>query len=175
MDAIGVGQQLGQLQPVGVVVENDPDDVDAPTRLEARLTEMLERHHLVGLGPTDDPEDSVLAAEGVGDRRLTYPPPHADPGMLLDALGKAVDEHCPQSPPPYDDVDVVDFAKLGQQVATATALATALVATGTPPVFDRNAPLATYEDALALLAITSAARADFCQGADSRTSFPGVL
>jgi len=62
---------------------------------------------------------------------------------------------------PYDDVDVVDFAKLDQQVATATALATALVATDTPPVFEPNAPLATYEDALALLAITSAARADF--------------
>ena len=62
---------------------------------------------------------------------------------------------------PYDDVDVVDFAKLDQQVATATALAVALVATDTPPVFEPNAPLATYEDALALLAITSAARADF--------------
>ncbi len=61
---------------------------------------MLERHHLGGLGPEGDPEDSVLAAEGVGDRRLTYPPPHADPGTLLDALGKAVDEQSPQSPHP---------------------------------------------------------------------------
>jgi Zn-dependent M28 family amino/carboxypeptidase len=62
---------------------------------------------------------------------------------------------------PYDDVDVVDFAKLDQQIVTATALATDLVATNTPPVFDPAAPLATYEDAQTMLEVTTAARPHF--------------
>ena len=62
---------------------------------------------------------------------------------------------------PYDDVDVVDFAKLDQQIVTATALATDLVATDTPPVFDPAAPLTTYEDAQTMLEVTTAARPHF--------------
>ena len=53
---------------------------------------MLERHHLVGLGAERDSKQSVLTAEDVGDRGLADPPPYADPGVLLDALGQVVDE-----------------------------------------------------------------------------------
>jgi hypothetical protein len=62
---------------------------------------------------------------------------------------------------PYDDIDVVDFAKLDQQTATATALATELVATDTPPALDPNAPLTTYDDAVTMLTVTSTSRPDF--------------
>jgi Zn-dependent M28 family amino/carboxypeptidase len=60
-----------------------------------------------------------------------------------------------------DDVDVVDFTKLDQQIVTATALLGDLAATDTPPVFDPTAPLTTYEDALTMLDVTTASRPDF--------------
>ncbi len=83
-EAVGVGEQLGELVPVGVVVEQHPDHVGAPLGAEVRRTEVLERHHLVGLGAERDPEQLVLAAEDVRDRGLADPPPGADPGVLLD-------------------------------------------------------------------------------------------
>ena len=52
-----------------------------------------------------------------------------------------------------DGLDVVDFGKLDQQILTATALATDLVATDDPPVFDPDAPATTFADAAALYAL----------------------
>ena len=60
-----------------------------------------------------------------------------------------------------DDVTAVDFDKLDQQVATATALLADLASTDAVPVFDPAAPVATYDDALALLSIAEPAEADF--------------
>ena len=60
-----------------------------------------------------------------------------------------------------DDVTAVDFVKLDQQVVTATALLADIASTDTVPVFDPTAPVATYDDALALLAIAAPAQADF--------------
>ena len=60
-----------------------------------------------------------------------------------------------------DDVTAVDFDKLDQQVATATALLADLASTDAVPVFDPTAPVATYDDALALLAIAEPAQGDF--------------
>jgi hypothetical protein len=60
-----------------------------------------------------------------------------------------------------DDIDVVDFAKLDQQVATAEALSRDLIATDTPPVFDPDAPTSSYEDAAELLELVAAAEPDF--------------
>jgi hypothetical protein len=60
-----------------------------------------------------------------------------------------------------DDIDVVDFAKLDQQIATAEALMRDLIATDTPPVLDPDAPTSTYEDAAELLEIAAAAEPDF--------------
>jgi Peptidase family M28 len=60
-----------------------------------------------------------------------------------------------------DDVGVVDFAKLDQQIVTATALLGDLAATDIPPVFDPTAPLTTYEDALAMLDVVTSARPHF--------------
>ena len=60
-----------------------------------------------------------------------------------------------------DDVTAVDFDKLDQQVATATALLADLASTDAVPVFNPAAPVATYDDALALLAIAEPAQGDF--------------
>ncbi len=60
-----------------------------------------------------------------------------------------------------DDLTAVNFDKLDQQVLTATALVTDLASTDTVPVFDPAAPVATYDDALALLAIVEPAGGDF--------------
>lgn len=46
-----------------------------------------------------------------------------------------------------DDLSVVDFDKLGQQIATAQALTRTLVSTDDVPVFDPVAPAATFSDA----------------------------
>ena len=55
----------------------------------------------------------------------------------------------------------MDFDKLDQQVATATALLADLASTDAVPVFNPAAPVATYDDALALLAIAEPAQGDF--------------
>ncbi len=60
-----------------------------------------------------------------------------------------------------DDVTAVNFDKLDQQVVTATALLADLASTDAVPVFDAAAPVATYDDAVALLAIAEPAQADF--------------
>ena len=86
LEAERVGQQLGQLVPVGVVVDDHADDVAAPLALEVRRAEVLERQHLLGLGAEGDPVELVLTAEQVAHRRLPDPPPHPDPRRLLVAL-----------------------------------------------------------------------------------------
>jgi hypothetical protein len=60
-----------------------------------------------------------------------------------------------------DDVTAVDFDKLDQQIATATALLTDLASTDAVPVFDPATPVATYDDAVTLLAIAETSQADF--------------
>jgi hypothetical protein len=60
-----------------------------------------------------------------------------------------------------DDVTAVDFDKLDQQTATATALLTDLASTDAVPVFDPATPVATYDDAVTLLAIAETSQADF--------------
>jgi hypothetical protein len=60
-----------------------------------------------------------------------------------------------------DDVAVVDFDKLEQQILTAEALARDLVATDAVPSFDGDAPVATYDDAVSMRAVVSEAQPDF--------------
>jgi Zn-dependent M28 family amino/carboxypeptidase len=60
-----------------------------------------------------------------------------------------------------DDLGAVDFGKLDQQIVTATALAQAMIATETAPVFNANAPASTFNDAVSMLAVTSGAQQDF--------------
>ena len=60
-----------------------------------------------------------------------------------------------------DDVDAVDFDKLDLQIGTATKLITGLLMTETPPVFDSTAPQSTYEDAIQMLMLVTAAQPDF--------------
>lgn len=72
---------------------------------------------------------------------------------------------------PSDDVDVVDFAKLDQQIVTAAALLRDLVATETPPQFDAMAPLATFDDAVTMLEVMREARPYFSRfGADGQAA-----
>jgi Zn-dependent M28 family amino/carboxypeptidase len=59
-----------------------------------------------------------------------------------------------------DDVKHTNFAKLDQQLLTATALVRDLVATDTPPVFTA-APSSSYVDAVSMLKIMKNAEADF--------------
>jgi hypothetical protein len=60
-----------------------------------------------------------------------------------------------------DEVSVVDFPKLEQEVATAEALTRDLMNTKKPPVYNSKAPAATYADAVALLYSVSHAQPDF--------------
>jgi Zn-dependent M28 family amino/carboxypeptidase len=60
-----------------------------------------------------------------------------------------------------DDIAAVDFAKLDQQIATALALATELVATDDVPQMVVDAPVATYQDAVAMLDVALVGQADF--------------
>jgi hypothetical protein len=59
-----------------------------------------------------------------------------------------------------DDIDIVNFDKLEEQVATATALVDHLVTSDTPPRLDPAAPLSSYGDAVALLALVERAEPD---------------
>ena len=59
-----------------------------------------------------------------------------------------------------DETDVVDFAKLDEQVLAGTALVRELTTTDTPPHFDPTAPLMVFDDAVALLAVTQQSEAD---------------
>ena len=116
LQAEGVGQQLGQLVPVGVVVEDETDDVAAPLALEVRRAQVFERQHLIGLGAERDPEQPVLAAEHVGHRGLADSPAHARPGRLLVALREALED----SPQPLDPRER-DVRAVGHQTESATA------------------------------------------------------
>ena len=59
-----------------------------------------------------------------------------------------------------DDVTIVDFDKLDQQVLTSSALAETLVSTDEPPVFDAAAPATSYEDAVSMLGLVTKAEVD---------------
>jgi hypothetical protein len=59
-----------------------------------------------------------------------------------------------------DDISIVDFDKLDQQILTATALATDMASTDTPPVFDATAPGTNYDDASAMLNLVTNAVVD---------------
>ena len=60
-----------------------------------------------------------------------------------------------------DDLSVVDFPKLEQQIALADALTHDLAAAEVAPSFDLGAPLATYDDALSMQQLLVPAEADF--------------
>ncbi len=59
-----------------------------------------------------------------------------------------------------DDVSIVDFDKLDQQILTSTALAETLVSTDVPPAFDGAAPATSYEDAVSMLGLVTKAEVD---------------
>ncbi len=59
-----------------------------------------------------------------------------------------------------DDTSVLDFDKLGQQIATGEALARDLVATEGPPTFVVDLPTATYEDAGSMLEVVRKSQPD---------------
>ncbi|MCB1843510.1 MAG: M28 family peptidase, partial [Halioglobus sp.] len=59
-----------------------------------------------------------------------------------------------------DDVDVVDFGKLKQQVLIALELATQLASGAVSPAFAAGAPLATFDDAVTLDALLQLALTD---------------
>jgi len=61
---------------------------------------------------------------------------------------------------PQDDVSVVDFDKLGQQIATAQALTRELANADSVPSFVGGAATATYEDAVSLLEIVRQGQED---------------
>jgi hypothetical protein len=69
------------------------------------------------------------------------------------------------APPCYhtvgDDLSVVDFSKLEQQIATAETLTRELAATDTPPAFDLGAPVVTYGDAVSMQQLLATAEPDF--------------
>ena len=56
-----------------------------------------------------------------------------------------------------DDTKVVDYTKLDQEIAAASALASDLVTTDTPPIFTSVSARSTYSDAVAMLAIATGA------------------
>lgn len=60
-----------------------------------------------------------------------------------------------------DELEIVDFEKLDQQIATALRLTEDLVATDDVPEYDPDTPAATYEDAQSMLAILEQAEPDF--------------
>ena len=59
-----------------------------------------------------------------------------------------------------DDIDVVDFVKLRHQIDDAYRLARDLTSGDTTPTFTPGTPLATYDDAVAMQAVSTQARAD---------------
>ena len=60
-----------------------------------------------------------------------------------------------------DDVSNLDFDKLDQQILTAEALTRDLMSTDDLPEYDATAPPATYDDAVSMLGVVSAAQPDF--------------
>jgi hypothetical protein len=70
-----------------------------------------------------------------------------------------------------DDLSVVDFDKLTQQIATATALLADLVATDTGPVIDPAAPPASFADAESMLAIVTLGQPDVARYSNADRAF----
>jgi hypothetical protein len=60
-----------------------------------------------------------------------------------------------------DDIAAVDFGKLDQQIATAVSLAADLADADSVPAFVPDNPVATYQDAVSMLAVTKVGQADF--------------
>jgi Zn-dependent M28 family amino/carboxypeptidase len=60
-----------------------------------------------------------------------------------------------------DDIAAVDFGKLDQQIATAVTLAGDLAGADAIPTFVPDNPVATYQDAVSMLAVTQVGQADF--------------
>lgn len=69
------------------------------------------------------------------------------------------------NPPCYhtvgDDLSIVDFPKLEQQIAMAEALASDLATTDMPPTFAPGAPVVGYGDAVSMRQVLAAAEPDF--------------
>jgi Zn-dependent M28 family amino/carboxypeptidase len=59
-----------------------------------------------------------------------------------------------------DDIAAIDFAKLEQQIATAVALTDDLLTTDEVPAIVPNAPVATYSDAVYMLALVQTGQTD---------------
>ncbi len=59
-----------------------------------------------------------------------------------------------------DEADVVDFAKLDEQVVTGTTLVSEIAASDTPPSFDSTAPIIAFDDAVALLTMAEQSEPD---------------
>jgi hypothetical protein len=74
-----------------------------------------------------------------------------------------------------DDVAVVDFAKLDQQIATGLALVTDLADADTPPVFDAEAPVTTFADAVTMHGVMSRAEPDFALFGDAAAETAGTF
>ncbi len=70
-----------------------------------------------------------------------------------------------------DDLTIVDFDKLGQQIATGEALTRDLMNTDTPPVIDPAAPIATFDDAAAMNDVLIAVEPDLGLFPDSVVVF----
>jgi Peptidase family M28 len=67
----------------------------------------------------------------------------------------------------FDDISIVDYPKLQQQVATADALTRDLMNTDTLPTFTPDTPGATYDDAVAIHDLLLQAQPDFPRFSDA--------
>jgi hypothetical protein len=82
-----------------------------------------------------------------------------------------------------DQIDIVDFAKLNQQIAIALHVTRDLSDMSTPPAFVSSTALATYDDALALARVTERlwndrdlfSTADRAVIANGRTDITGIV
>jgi hypothetical protein len=75
-----------------------------------------------------------------------------------------------------DDADKVDFAKLEQEATAGLSLAAELAASPVVPQHIADTPLATYEDAVAMLALTLVAHEDFALvSADTQDLLVGYI
>ncbi len=120
---------------------------------------------------TGGPNLVAAAAEATSSSALTTVPLSLLFGQGRSDHASFVDAGVPSvfftdsTPPCYhsvgDDLSIVDFVKLTQQIATAQALTTTLANTDDVPVFDPAPPPATYDDAVSLLDIVSRAQVDF--------------
>jgi hypothetical protein len=103
-----------------------------------RLTSMVA--DAIGAGPLDAQQVSATFGQGRSDY-VNFIGAGIPTVFFTDATGPCY--HTAQ-----DDIDVVDFWKLGFQVRADTRLVADLVATDDPPDFVPSTTLATFEDAL---------------------------